>query len=220
MRPRGTTPKGNWKLSKRRSNGSRSGCLPTGRNSTTSRPKPSRRCKDRRHFRTEPVVLEQGPGPNREEAQKRFDEAAREARAEYDRLNKQVLARLLSGMGIVWVGLLLWLVPFGVLAGLVQPEWIGLKNLSPKAWALVSAGVTFALSFLVLMVTWFIACAENLGGVRAVSRPRQRCLSKLQAMAEVRQDRTGADGGNLRRAARSLNSAPRKLPQSLHPRTR
>ncbi len=117
--------------------------------------------QDRRQYRAEPVVLDEGPGPNREEAQKRFDEAAREARAEYARLNGQVLARLLSGMGIVWVGLLLWLVPFGVLAGLVQPEWIGLKNISPKAWALVSAGVTFALGTVVLMVMWFIASRKT-----------------------------------------------------------
>ena len=117
--------------------------------------------KDRRHYREEPVALEHGPGPNREEAQKRFDEAVREARAEYERLNSQILSRLLSGTGIIWVGLLLWLVPFGVLAGLAQPDWIGLKNFSPKAWALVSAGVTFALSSISLMVMWFVASRKT-----------------------------------------------------------
>ncbi len=116
---------------------------------------------DRRHWRDEPVPLEEKPGPNREEAQKRFDEAAREARLHFEKLNKQFLSRMLSGTGIIWVGLLLWLPAFVVLAAFIKPEWIGLGSLQGTTWIIAAAGVTFLVSAIILMIVWFMASKKT-----------------------------------------------------------
>lgn len=117
--------------------------------------------KSRRHWRDEPFSLPHGPGTNREEMETRFDEAAREARAQFENLQGQFLSRILSGTGLIWVGLLLWLPAFGVLAGLISPETLGLNNLSGTAWLVISAGVTFALTTLIITTLWFVAARKT-----------------------------------------------------------
>lgn len=112
---------------------------------------------NRRHWRDEPVPLDEKPGPSREEAQKRFDEAASQARLHFEKLNRQFLSRMLSGTGIIWVGLLLWLPAFAALAFLVKPEWIGLGSLAGQGWIIASALVTLFLSMTILLVVWFMA---------------------------------------------------------------
>ncbi|MCA9067307.1 MAG: hypothetical protein KDA84_00180, partial [Planctomycetaceae bacterium] len=117
--------------------------------------------QNRRHWREEPFSLPRGPGANREEMETRFDEAAQEAREQFKKLQSQFLSRMLSGTGLIWVGLLLWLPAFGVLAGLVHPEALGLNNLSGTAWLVTSAGVTFALTAFIIMILWFTAARKT-----------------------------------------------------------
>ena len=117
--------------------------------------------RDRRHWREEPVPALEKPGSNRDEAQKRFDDAASEARVLFEKLNRQFLSRMLSGPGVIAAGLILWLPAFGILGWLVDPAAIGLKGLAGVPWILTAAGVTFAVSALVLTALWMAASRKT-----------------------------------------------------------
>ena len=97
----------------------------------------------------------------RKEALEGFDAADEAVRRQFAALKRQKIPRLFAGWLIVLLTLVAWGGLFAAGYFLVEPSMLGLRDVTPRAQVLVSAGVAIGIVLFVLAVLWGIASRQT-----------------------------------------------------------
>ncbi|MGC1275797.1 MAG: hypothetical protein WBC44_18985, partial [Planctomycetaceae bacterium] len=129
-----------------------------------------------RRQRTDAHVEPPVDSRTRKEAHERFEEAEKAVRLGVARLHRQVLPRLFAGGTFVLLGLVLWGGLFAAGYLLVDPQSLGMNSVKPAGHVLLSAGMSFAVTMLLLMALWGIAASQT----ARVFRPVRQGMADAQ----------------------------------------
>lgn len=143
---------------------------------------------EERRQRTEIDVEPAAESRTRKEAHERFEEAAKAVREGAADLNRQVLPRLFAGGTFVLLGLVLWGGLFAAGYLLVDPQSLGMNSVKPAGHVLLSAGVSFAVTLLILMALWGVAASQTARAFRPVRQGMADAQAQHQAWFRLAKD--------------------------------